>query len=143
MHTPLTQIYNGFTMMWYAVCQKRLRETHIDACKINCSSNPILLNQTDLLKIRISVKHNCHTRVWHPYTHTHTHTHSQRLSTMVCSTFKCKLLSSTYHQAINSCERQIFIINIMIMIIYVGMHFPFLVGFGLQTQHNHRCQPPC
>lgn len=60
--------------MWYALCQKRLQETHIDACKINCSSNPILLNQTDLLKIRISVKHDCQLGSG---THTHTHTHTQ------------------------------------------------------------------
>lgn len=108
---------------------------HIEACKIDCSSNPILLNQTDLLKISTSVKQDCHTTIWHP--------ERERVSTMACSTFKCKLLSSTYHQAINTCERQIFIINVMIMIIYVSMHFPFLVGFGLQTQHKHRCQPPC
>jgi hypothetical protein len=24
MHTPLVQIYNDFTMMWYVVCQKGL-----------------------------------------------------------------------------------------------------------------------
>lgn len=119
------------------LCVKKDKERHIDACKIDCISNPIWLNETDLLKISTSVKQDCHTMIWHPYTHT------ERPSTMARSTFKCKLLSSTYHQAINTCERQIFIINIMIMIIYVGMHFPCLVGFGLQTQHKHRCQPPC
>jgi hypothetical protein len=50
------------------LCVKKDFERHIDACEIDCSSDPILLNQTDLLRISTSVTQDCHTTIWHPYT---------------------------------------------------------------------------
>jgi hypothetical protein len=96
------------------LCVKKDYERHIDACKIDCSSDPILLNQTDLLKISTSVKQDCHTTLWHPY-------RKRERETVYCGPFHIQVQTAIIHipSTINTCERQIFIINIMIMIIYV------------------------